>query len=141
MEFSAGGVIFNPEGKVLLILVQDQWGKWTFPKGLIEKGETPQRAAMREVKEEVGLDAEVVTELSKTDHWYIAKWEKNKPKVHKTVYWFLMKASGDPIPQKDEINDARWFSPKELENLQMYENTNELVQEALQYIQQNHKGY
>lgn len=140
MEFSAGGVIFNPEGKILMILVQDQSGNWTFPKGTIEKGETPERAALREVKEEVGLNAEIVTELQKTDHWYIDKWSKEHAKVHKTVYWYLMKAAGDPTPQKSEINDARWFETRELQTIQTYKNTNELIQEAIQYIQKNHKG-
>lgn len=129
LAFSAGGIIFNKKGQILMI--EDAFGRWTFPKGLIDKGETPEQAAVREVKEEVGVDAEIIKRLTKDDYWYVAKWEKEKPRVHKTVYWFLMKAEGSPKPQTSEITNARWLDPKQIAKLETYVNTQKILKKAL----------
>lgn len=60
----AGGVVFNQAGEVLLL--RDRMGYWVFPKGHVDQGESLEQAAIREVQEETGIQAQVVTELSPT---------------------------------------------------------------------------
>ncbi|MBI2335051.1 NUDIX hydrolase, partial [Candidatus Daviesbacteria bacterium] len=61
-EFSAGGIVFNKKGQVLLTK-HSQNHHWSFPKGLIDPGQTPQEAAVREVKEEGGVEAKIVEKI------------------------------------------------------------------------------
>ena len=85
-EFSAGGVVFKKEEKsvyILLIRVRD---RWSFPKGNIEKNEKKEEAALREVKEETGVEAEIVDYLGDIEYWYYLGGYK----VHKFVYYYLM---------------------------------------------------
>lgn len=128
-EVSAGGIIVNSKNQILMI--EDQWDKWTFPKGHIERGETAEQTALREVKEEVGLKTEIIKKLLTDEYWFVANWEKGKPKVHKTVHWFLMCAEGKPQPQTAEIKNARWFNISEIDKLETYENTQKLVSELV----------
>lgn len=124
-EISAGGVILNPKNQILMI--QDQWDKWTFPKGHIDKDETPKQAALREIKEEVGVDAKIVKKILTDDYWFVAAWEKGKPKVHKTVHWFLMRSQGKPTPQTAEVKAAKWVNRNDIVKSETYENTQKLL--------------
>ena len=113
LEFSAGGIIYKYDGQEFsFVLILDSFGKWTFPKGHIEKGEKPELAAQREVGEEVGIkNLKVIKLIDKIDYWFKDKDEL----IHKFVYYFLMEAPKDAKlkPQVTEIQDGRWFSPKD----------------------------
>ena len=55
-EFSAGGIVVKDNGDVInLLLIKDSYGRWTWPKGKLEKDESPEDAAIREIGEETGL--------------------------------------------------------------------------------------
>ncbi|HFB39287.1 MAG TPA: NUDIX domain-containing protein, partial [Oceanithermus sp.] len=71
-EHSAGGVLLE-DGKVLLIRTRNLKGEevWTFPKGLVEPGESPERAALREVFEETGYEAEILRPLGQVTYWFV----------------------------------------------------------------------
>ncbi|HIJ60655.1 MAG TPA: NUDIX domain-containing protein, partial [Nitrospirae bacterium] len=89
---SAGGIIFreNPNNipEVALISVKNR-KLWTLPKGMINKGEKIVDAAIREVKEETGLEGNIVRKLGQSSYWFYLK-EANL-KCKKTVYYFLMR--------------------------------------------------
>ena len=73
-QISAGGIVVRGSGataEVALISVGNP-PRWQLPKGLIDKGESPEVAALREVREEAGIDAEVVQLLEKVEYWYQA---------------------------------------------------------------------
>lgn len=78
----AGGVVFNPDGQVLLIRYAD--GAWTFPKGHIDPGETIAIAAVREVHEEGGVEARIILELGFTEY-------VNPKGVARRVHWYAMR--------------------------------------------------
>src|SRR5438876_1148461 len=89
-EFSAGGVVYDPAAQKLLLIqvknLQDQV-VWTFPKGHIEKGETEEQAALREVQEETGWSCAILQPFHKVQYWF----KKKGQLIKKSVTWFLMK--------------------------------------------------
>lgn len=109
---AAGGIVLNPEHKILFI---HRLGKWDLPKGKIEKGESRELAAVREVEEECGIfDLDLKDFINSTYHIYT---ERNGEKVLKTTYWFEMfyKGTGTPKPQVEEgINEVGWKSEEEI---------------------------
>jgi len=111
---AAGGVVINPEDKILFI---HRLGKWDLPKGKIEKGESRQVAAVREVEEECGIfNLELKDFINSTYHIYT---ERDGKKILKTTYWFEMFYSGNemPKPQIEEgINEVGWKNEEEIES-------------------------
>ena len=109
---AAGGVVSNKNGEVLFI---HRLGKWDLPKGKIEKGESEQQAAIREVGEETGLQNLMVEKfLNNTFHIYT---ERNGDKILKTTYWFKMTSVGDevPKPQTEEgISQVSWKNEQQI---------------------------
>ena len=79
-EFSAGGIVVNNKGQVLLIqnvsIKDHKINYWGFPKGHIEEGESSKDAAIREVEEEGGVKAVVITKLGDTKYVYVRNGEK-----------------------------------------------------------------
>ncbi len=101
---AAGGVVFNLEGKVLLIFRR---GFWDLPKGKIDPGESIEAAALREVQEETGLQQlELKAQLAETYHAY----REGKQRILKCTHWFIMQTAENILtPQTDEgIEKAVW---------------------------------
>lgn len=97
----------NGEWKVFLI--QHRHGRyWGFPKGHAEKGEVPEEAAIRELKEETNL--EIVRFLQKETLMEQYQFTLEKQRVFKRVYYFVAVVQGDVILQKNEISDGKWLS-------------------------------
>ncbi|WP_027377555.1 NUDIX hydrolase [Kaistella palustris] len=103
---AAGGLVSNKNNEILFIR---RLGKWDLPKGKVEKGESLEQAALREVEEETGLRELILEEfLNNTFHIYK---ERNGEKILKTTYWFRMNHVGDetPVPQTEEgISAVCW---------------------------------
>jgi 8-oxo-dGTP pyrophosphatase MutT (NUDIX family) len=108
---AAGGMVLNQRGEKLLI---KRLGRWDLPKGKMEKGESPEDSAIREVEEECGLGSlKIVGKLEPTFHMY----QLGELKILKKTHWFRIEAQGDlsVIPQIEEgISEVRWFAEKEL---------------------------
>jgi 8-oxo-dGTP pyrophosphatase MutT (NUDIX family) len=110
-EVSAGGVVVrrNPNTgawEACLIRVR---GAWSLPKGNLDKGETPEQAALREISEEVGLPLERLTvlgELPPAEY----KYRRDGRLISKIVHHYLVEAPGDaPLrPQLAEVDAAEW---------------------------------
>jgi 8-oxo-dGTP pyrophosphatase MutT (NUDIX family) len=109
-EFSAGGVVIRrtPDGvEVALAARRTRKGDlaWGLPKGLVEPGEEPEEAAVREVQEETGLQAVILSPLGEISYWYV--WDDER--VRKRVVFFLMEATGGDVSQHDhEMEEVRW---------------------------------
>ncbi|NPA12782.1 MAG: NUDIX hydrolase [Aquificae bacterium] len=131
-EFSAGGVVFrkNEEGKVEILLIRVK-NRWSFPKGNIERGEPKDKAALREVKEETGVDAEIVEYLGEVDYWYNVELTT----IHKFVYYYLMRyKGGDVVPQKEEIDEAKFFPIDEVEKHLSYPTDKKIFKRAVEVL-------
>ena len=93
---AAGGVVLHQE-KILLMYRRKSWD---LPKGKIDAGETPQKAAIREIKEETNIDAKIIGKIAKTYHNY----RQNGEFLLKKTYWYVLQVQGkiNPKPQTEE---------------------------------------
>lgn len=111
---AAGGLVNNPEGDILFI---KRLGKWDLPKGKMEKGESREESAVREIEEETGLaNVELVRFINTTYHIYV---ERNGDKVLKCTHWFEMNFSGEDTskPQIEEgITEVAWKNTAQIED-------------------------
>ncbi len=132
-EISAGGVIFKKRGEeffVVLILTKNG-SVWTLPKGLIEKGEDPETAATREVKEETGCLGKVINLIDKIDIWFYSRENSNKIRHHKLIYYYLMKyIEGDTKDHDYEVDDARWFQIDRAIDMVTYKKDRQILKKA-----------
>ena len=123
---AAGGIVRHPSGKFLFI---KRFGKWDLPKGKIEKGETPDMAALREVREECGIGGlQIISSLPATYHTY--KLEGNR--IMKKTWWFAMSTTDELItrPQTEEgITEATWLVPSRFD--MVLENTYRSIAELI----------
>lgn len=100
-ELSAGGVVVR-DGEVLLI--RDRYGRWTFPKGHLEAGETDRQAAAREVREETGLNCRVGPRLGSVNYSLPNGNDK------RVAFYLLAYLDGEVRVQEEEVDEARWWS-------------------------------
>lgn len=110
-EFAAGGIVFKKEDNTIYILLaQHSFHKgWIFPKGIIgdkHDSESKEDTAIREVKEETGIEAEIIEPLTPRTFWYQMKGEKRK----KTVYYYIMSHTGGNTEDHDfEMQAVEWI--------------------------------
>lgn len=110
-EISAGGVVYRRDGDEIEIVLASRRTRrgelaWGLAKGGIEDNESPEEAAVREVREETGLLAEIEDSLGETRYFYV--WEDVR--IRKTVHFFLMRHTGGNIDDRDdEMEEIRWF--------------------------------
>jgi len=137
-EFSAGGLVYRQRADEIVLLLaarrHPQSGAlaWTIPKGHVEPGESTEAAAVREVREETGIEAVVETALGDVTYWYARRDEHGEPlRVFKRVRFFLMRALGGRFRDRDHEMDAvRWFAFDAAETLAAYDNERTLVRRA-----------
>lgn len=126
---AAGGVVENEKGEILLIFRR---GKWDLPKGKLDKGETIEQCALREVMEETGLTNVALKQpLTITYHTY----DEFGKHILKDSHWFQMTVSGkqELTPQTEEdILEIKWVKKNELKNY--LNNTYPSVKEVLEIL-------
>ena len=124
---AAVGAVIIEGGKVLLVKRKypPKKGKWAIPGGSVNLGETLQTAAAREVMEETGLTIEAIDPIYTFD--LIEHDPEGKILFHFVIVDLSAKyISGTPQPA-DDVSDARWFAPEEIEELDISENTKQLL--------------
>lgn len=127
-EISAGGVVFNSD-KILLLRKFN--GGWVLPKGHIKKGETYSEAALREVKEESGITAQLGDYIDSIEYQYY-NFRKMK-KIHKTVHWYIMYSSSmNLIPLKKEgFNGAEYVELEKALEILIHKNEKNIIKKAI----------
>jgi 8-oxo-dGTP pyrophosphatase MutT (NUDIX family) len=133
LQFSAGGVAFRKRDAVIevaLISVGDD-NRWQLPKGLVDKGESTEDAAMREVREEAGIETDLVERLDKVEYWYFWNEDGERVRYHKFVYFYLLRyKSGNVSDHDHEVNEARWFNIDEAINVLAFDSEKKIVEKA-----------
>ncbi len=143
-ETSAGGLVlrnmrraYNPRTnrvylsavKVALIGRTDRRGRllWSLPKGHIEDYETVPMTAVREVREETGIEGEVIKHLGTIDYWFLSDGKR----IHKTVHHYLLRFVGGELSNADaEISEVKWVSLKDLPAHLSYADERKLARRA-----------
>ncbi len=135
-QVSAGGVLVRrgPHGpQVLLASRRTRRGDlvWGLPKGLVERGEAPEEAAIREVLEETGHRGTIRGPLEDVSYWFV--WEGTR--IRKTVHFFLMDAVDElPGPRDREMEEVRWFSFEEAPDVAGFESERKVIRKATEAV-------
>lgn len=129
--FSAGGIIFDDQKQVLICQPKDS-KNWVFPKGTVDPGETSKQAAIREVKEETGVEAEIITKVGESKFYFT---DKSKQKIFKVVFYFAMKYKSGNIKDHDrEMQEVMWVSFDQAFEVLTFKNDTDLLTKALKII-------
>jgi 8-oxo-dGTP pyrophosphatase MutT (NUDIX family) len=124
VEISAGGVVLKKERMVLLTRRNEDW---QFPKGRVEKGERIEETAVREVREETGVEASIVKPLGRKNYWDY----REDRRIYKTVHFFLMEAVRENRKQRDrEMDEVRWFNLEDAVKKISYRNERDILERA-----------
>ena len=129
-----GAVVFSRhEGQIYIALVHDVFGHWTLTKGKTEEGEEVIACTARKVKEEIGIDVEVLEELGNNE--YVAN-HPERGKYRKQVTYFLARAAYEPLTLEKTggLDDVRWFRLPEIATLNFYNDIVPIVAKAVQRI-------
>lgn len=131
-EVSAGGVTFRGEaGRYEVAIIHTHEGRWQLPKGWVERDEQPEAAAIREVREEAGVEAELVGPLDTIEYWYKSTYDPEPARVHKFVHFFLLRYLGGSTEDHDhEVRDARFVEIGEALRLLSFPNERKVVERA-----------
>ena len=137
-EFSAGGVVVNPDREVVVIVptrrAADGSRVLALPKGHPDGGESAAEAALREVREEAGVEAEVVGSLGQVRYWY----QRGGRRIAKVVEFFLLRyVSGDLGDHDHEVEHARWVPAAEAVRTLTYAGERDMVRQALARLEQD----
>ena len=136
-QVSAGGVVFRRDKdrtEVVIVAVGGN-NRWQLPKGLVEKDEKPEIAAVREAREEGGTDSEVVEHIETVEYWYAGLDGGERVRFHKRVHFYLLRyLSGDTGNHDWEVNEARWVPIDDAESQLAFENERRVVERAKQLI-------
>lgn len=131
---SAGGLVLDDRAAgpwVVLIARRNQAGtlQWSLPKGRLEEGEAVAETALREVREETGLDCRIVDELGVVDYWFL--WRDEGVRYHKFVHYFLMAPVGGSLDARDdEAEDVTWLPLEDALERLSHANERALVRKA-----------
>ena len=128
---SCGGVVIF-RGKILLLYknFKNRYEGWVLPKGTVESGEDFKQTAVREVKEETGVDAEIMKYVGKSQYSFNTPWEM----IEKEVHWYLMMAdSFYSRPQREEFFlDSGYYKYYEAYHLLKFSNEKHILEKAYQ---------
>ena len=129
---SSGGVVYRvQDGQVELALCGRHTGLWALPKGTPDPGESLEQTALREVREETGLEVEIEASLGHIEYWFTLPSER----VHKRVYFYLMAQRGGSVDDHDhEFDVVEWFPASEATTTLTYPSEAEVVERAMEAL-------
>ena len=136
-QISAGGAAFRRKGEtyeVALIAVGAS-RRWQLPKGIIDAGETSEIAALREVREEAGIETELLAPIETIEYWYFGDDRGERVRFHKSVHFFLLAYRGGAVENHDaEVVEARWVRAEDAIVMLAFKSEKTVVEKALEMI-------
>jgi 8-oxo-dGTP pyrophosphatase MutT (NUDIX family) len=136
-EISSGGIVYRGRDEmteVALIRVRD---RWCLPKGQVEAGESVEATAVREIREETGLEGEVVSKLGDITYWYTLRDQRGTPaRIFKRVYFYLLRYQAGDVGQHDgEVDEAAWFAMNEALKKLAYASEKKILHNAREWLE------
>ena len=128
-EISCGAVLYIKRDALKYLVILDRNGNYGFPKGHMEKGETEKETALREIKEEAGVEVTLVEGFRHTVSYLIREGT-----VRKSVHCFLGTFKGEPFINDGEAREIRLLEYEEALELLSFDATKELLKEAHEYL-------
>ncbi|HUX86917.1 MAG TPA: NUDIX hydrolase [Chloroflexota bacterium] len=130
---SDGGVVYREQGdQVDVVLVgREAQGSWFLPKGTPMRGESREQTAIRETREETGLDVRILEPITSISYWFMS----GRMRIFKTVYYYLMASTGGDLSLHDpEYDRVAWFPIQQALAVLTYANDAEVVRRAAELI-------
>jgi 8-oxo-dGTP diphosphatase len=136
-QISAGGVAYRQKNdtiEVALILVGPR-DRWQLPKGALNPDEKEEQAAQREVREETGIETELIRLIERIEYWFYATRGGKRTRFHKYVIFYLMRCTGGDVKDHDdEVLEARWVEIDQAIEMLAYSSEKEVVRKAKNWI-------
>jgi len=138
-QVSAGGVVYRraADGAEVAIVRVGPKGRWQLPKGIVDEGEKAEETAVREVREEAGVDARIAAPLETIEYWYVGnEREGRRVRFHKFVHLFLLEyAAGDVADHDHEVDEARWVPIAEAAAMLAFESERKAMRQAAALVE------
>ena len=130
---SAGGVVYREEDGALFVALCGRLrpGTWNLPKGTPDDGESIEQTALREVREETGLEVEIEEPLGHIEYWFT----RESTRFHKRVHFFLMGERGGSVDLHDPEHDVvEWFPAVQALRTLTFETEASIVRKAIEAL-------
>jgi 8-oxo-dGTP pyrophosphatase MutT (NUDIX family) len=136
-EISAGGIVYRRRGGVAEVVLIRVGKRWCLPKGRVEEAEGLRETALREVREETGLEGSVVAKLKDVTYWYMNRThEGERVRIFKRVYFYLIRyLRGDVRRHDEEVDEATWLPISEALKRLSYPTERETMRMAADYLE------
>ena len=129
-EKSCGGIILRKQNGVTeTLLVKHNKGHWAFAKGHVEGNETEEETALREIKEETGLNVKLDTRFRTT-----VRYSPRECVEKEVVYFIAYKSDGNETPQLEEIEQLEWLNLEEAKEQVTYDRDREILLKVQEYL-------
>ncbi len=136
---SAGGVVYrHDDGDLLFVLCgRMRHATWNLPKGTPDGGESIEETAVREVREETGLEVEIEEPLGEIEYWFTRPRER----IHKRVHFYLMGERGGSLEDHDpEFDEVQWFPAVQALEALTFPSESDVVRRAIQAIESKERS-
>ena len=132
-QISAGGVAFrwrDSEPEIAIVCVKPRL-RWQLPKGIVDPGESPEVPAVREVREEAGVETDRLALIETIEYWYRSVRNGKPVRYHKFVHFYLLKYRGGDVSNHDhEVEESRWVSFEEALEMLEFKSERDVVEKA-----------
>jgi len=138
-QISAGGVAFrwkDSAPEIAIVSVKPKL-RWQLPKGIVDSGESPQVTAVREVREEAGVETDLLKLIETIEYWYRSVKYGKPVRFHKFVHFYLLQYRRGEVTDHDhEVEEARWVSFDEAIQMLDFKSEREVAEKAREMIEE-----